>query len=272
MSIERQTLSVKEQAFIVDAYWLTPIPDFEHPVKHPVMIICPGGGFTYHSGRETTPVALRFLAEGFHVIVLPYQLISSTETVYPLALHQLAKTIEWVTDQAGEYDIDLDRIVLTGFSAGGHVVATYNGIATDPIHRDNYGLDDYRGHHAAIVLNYPVIDFDAGFPIDDATKQQITVDQTLWHAQKNITAAAKPAFIWQTATDALVPATNSLLYTLALQQHKIPVEYHLFGAGVHGLSLANHVTQTPGKPEYANTVAAQWVPLVLDWFKLMAIL
>lgn len=52
--------------------------------------------------------------------------------VYPTALQQLAKTIEWITDQSDTQKVDPERIVLVGFSAGGHLVATFNGIATNP--------------------------------------------------------------------------------------------------------------------------------------------
>lgn len=265
MQIETQELKSNEQPFLVTAYWLDPIADFETPVKQPVMIICPGGGFTFHSERETTPIALKFLAEGMHVLVLPYQLRDATHEVYPMALNQVARTIEWVTEQTGKHSIDTDRIVLTGFSAGGHVVANYNGIATNPLLVKQYHLDQYTGQHAAIILAYPVIDLDAGFPTTSAEKNLITQDSQFWHAQTNVTDNAKPAFVWQTATDELVPAENSLRYVLALQKHHIPVEYHLFGSGIHGLALANHVTQKPGKTKYLNKGASQWISLATNW-------
>lgn len=87
MQIETQELKSNEQPFLVTAYWLDPIADFEVPVKQPVMIIYPGGGFTFHSERETAPIALKFLAEGMHVLVLPYQLRDTTHEVYPMALN-----------------------------------------------------------------------------------------------------------------------------------------------------------------------------------------
>lgn len=267
MQIDEPHLTANQQEFKLKAYWLESSGDFMTPVDYPVVIICPGGGFQYHSARESDPIALQFLAEGFHAIVLPYQLVTPKQTVYPTALHQLARTIEWVSEQAGKRPIDLERIILTGFSAGGHVVATYNSVATTPTLKVQYQLNQYRGEHAAIILHYPVIDLDAGFPQTVAAKNAITPDTTLWHAQQTLTKSAKPAFVWQTATDATVPAINSLLYVTALYQLKIPTEYHLFSEGVHGLALANHVTQRPGKTHDLNAPVAQWFPLVVTWLK-----
>lgn len=272
MQIEHKTLSTTDTSFQITAYWLDQISDFEEPVDYPVMIICPGGGFTYHSGREETPIAMQFAAAGMHTIILNYQLEAADTPVYPAALHQMAATIAWVTANATAHHVDTERIILTGFSAGGHVVATFNGIATDPKLRAQYQLDQYQGQHAAVILGYPVIDLMAGFPTNDAERNQVTTDTQLWAAQNLVTATAKPAFVWQTATDELVPAENSLVYVQALLQHHVAVEYHLFSSGIHGLALANHVTQKPGKPKYLNDQAANWPQLATRWLQQQAIL
>ncbi|BAX66994.1 hypothetical protein LSA01_00570 [Latilactobacillus sakei] len=114
-------------------------------------------------------------------------------------------------------------------------------------------------------MSYPVIDLDAGFPKEESEKERITTDQRLWHAQDTLTKWAKPCFVWQTATDELVPAINSLLYVTELNRLNITTEYHLFSDGVHGLALANKVTQRPGKPQDVNEPVAQWLPLALTW-------
>ncbi|AVK63717.1 alpha/beta hydrolase [Lactobacillus sp. CBA3606] len=267
MQVEQHTLMSDGQPFQVTATWLDQITDFDTPVAYPVMIICPGGGFTFHSGREEAPIATRFMAEGMHTVVLEYQLATATTAVYPRALQQVAQTIAWVTSQAQAHHVDPERIILTGFSAGGQVVAAFNGVATTPTLRARYQLDQYTGHHAAVILGYPVIDLTAGFPATAAERQKITPDQTLWAAQKLVTAATKPAFVWQTATDALVPALNSIQYVQALLQAGVATEYHLFGSGIHGLALANHVTKKPHKAKYLDDQAAHWVPLAVRWLQ-----
>ncbi|BDZ31854.1 alpha/beta hydrolase [Lactiplantibacillus sp. WILCCON 0030] len=272
MQVEQQTLVTKEHPFKVTAYWLDQISDFGETVNYPVIIICPGGGFTYHSGREEAPIAMRFLAEGMHAIVLNYQLETPTSKVYPWAFQQLGKTIDWVTKQAPSRHIDPDRIILAGFSAGGHVVATYNGIATNPELSAKYQLDQFAGQHAATILGYPVIDLTAGFPTSVAERDKVTIDPTLFAAQKLLSPQSKPAFVWQTVTDELVPPINSMIYVQRLMQLGIETEYHLFGSGIHGLALANHVTKKPHKTKYLNDQAAHWAPLAIRWLQLQGYL
>lgn len=272
MQVEHQTLVAGDQPFQVTAHWLDQIADFEEPVNYPLMIICPGGGFTYHSGREEAPIATRFNAAGMHTLVLNYQLVSDQQTVYPGALQQVAAAIDWVNQQAPTRHVDVNRIVLAGFSAGGHVAGLFNAVVTNPLLKVHYGLDQYTGTIAAVILSYPVIDLTAGFPSTAAERQRITADQGLWAAQKLITAAAKPAFVWQTITDELVPAQNSLSYVQALLTNGVAAEYHLFGSGIHGLALANHVTQKPGKAKYLNEAASQWPELATRWLQTRGIL
>ena len=40
--------------------------------KRPCMVVCPGGGYGMCSERESEPIALHFLPEGFNVFVLNY--------------------------------------------------------------------------------------------------------------------------------------------------------------------------------------------------------
>jgi len=272
MQVEQRTLNTAGQPFQVTAYWLDQISDFETEDDYPVMIICPGGGFTYHSGREEAPIATRMMAAGMHTVILNYQLVAGNQLVYPGALQQLAATIDWVTTQASAHHVDCQRIILAGFSAGGHVVATYNGVATQPVLRARYRLNHYQGQHAAVILGYPVIDLTAGFPTTAAERQRITTDDHLWAAQRLVTAASKPAFVWQTVTDELVPPVNSLIYVQALLQCHVATAYHLFGSGIHGLALADHVTQKPGKAKYLNEQAAIWPQLALRWLQEQSLL
>ena len=57
--------------------------------------------------------------------------------------------------------------------------------------------------------------------------------------EKHVSDNTPPCFIWQTATDELVPVNNSYLFANALQEHHIPYSLHIFSKGPHGLSLAD---------------------------------
>jgi Esterase/lipase len=273
METRTDNLSVSGHEFKVKSYWLDQVADFGKTVDYPVMIICPGGGFTFHSQREEEPIALRFNSLGMHVVVLEYKLIDD-EPVFPLALQQMGKTIDWVKQQANLHHIDKSKIILTGFSAGGQVVAAYNGIGTDPKLRHTYSLEQYDDDFAAVILGYPVIDMTVknSFPADEKVMYQISTDKTFWQTQAYLNERSKPTFIWQTRTDELVSVSNSLMYVDKMDQLGLPVEYHLFGSGIHGLALGTYVTKKPGKDKYLNAWSAEWINLAFNWLEMMGYL
>ena len=45
-----------------------------------------------------------------------------------------------------------------------------------------------------------------------------------------------PTFLWTTAEDRLVPSQNSLRYALALADHGVPYELHVYPKGGHGMA------------------------------------
>lgn len=273
METKNYKLQIPNHEFQVKSYWLDQIADFDKEVDFPIAIICPGGGFTFHSQREEEPVALRFNSFGMHAVVLEYQLIGN-DPVYPTALQELAKTIDWVTNQPASRHIDKKKIILVGFSAGGHVVASYNGVASDTTLHQKYQLDQYHGQHAAVILGYPVIDMTipGSFPNDNKALHQISEDQTLWKAQDLLNQNSKPAFVWQTQTDELVKVVNTIKYVDRMNELNIPVEYHLFGSGIHGLVFGTYVTEKPGKRKYLNSWTSKWIELALNWLQMMKLL
>ena len=48
-----------------------------------------------------------------------------------------------------------------------------------------------------------------------------------------------PAFLWTTADDGVVPCSNAVRYALALANHGITYELHVYPHGAHGLATAS---------------------------------
>ena len=270
--LQKQELSYEDTKFTLDTYWLDPISDFEKPNDYPVAIICPGGAFKFHSDREAQPIAMKFNSEGMHALVLHYQLIDDEHTVYPLALQEMATTLNWLKEQSDLHHIDLNKVVLVGFSAGGHIVADFNSIMLDPEQRVKIFPEELAVEPAVNVLGYSVVDMTLGWPKDEDWSMKVSSDIYYWQAQEHLTKNGKPTFIWQTVTDQTVPVMNSIIYAQKMDLLGIPYEMHLFGSGGHGLSLANHVTQNPGNEANLNAYDAKWWELCVNWLKLEKIL
>lgn len=269
--LQKQELTYQDIKFNLDTYWLDPISDYETPVDHPLAIICPGGAFKFLTDREAQPIAFKFNAVGMHALVLDYQLIDDNHSVYPLALQELATTLNWLKTQT-DHHIDLSKVVLVGFSAGSHVVANFNSIMLDPEQREKIYSEDLSVEPALNILCYPVIDMTIGWPKDEDWAMKAAPDIYYWQAQEHLTKHGKPTFIWQTVTDKTVPVMNSILYAQKMDMLKIPYEMHLFGSGDHGLSLGTYVTQAPGNEANLNEYDVKWWELCVNWLKLQNIL
>lgn len=95
------------------------------------------------------------------------------------------------------------------------------------------------------ILCYPVIDMYE-FRHDGSRTNLIgsipkKSEKDFYSPHIQVTDDTPPAFLWHTANDNGVAAENSMLYAMALSQHKIPYELHIYPDGGHGLGLAkNH--------------------------------
>lgn len=63
---------------------------------------------------------MRFASHGINAFILRY----SINSPFPAALLELAYAVKYVRENAEKYDIDPDKILLCGFSAGGHLTAS----------------------------------------------------------------------------------------------------------------------------------------------------
>ncbi|MEJ6980609.1 alpha/beta hydrolase [Pedobacter sp. P351] len=97
--------------------------------KYPALIMIHGGGWRSGEKSMQVPMAQMIAAKGFVTIPVEYQL--SLEAKYPAAVHNIKAAIRWIRANASTYNIDSDKIAISGCSAGGQLaalVAATNGI------------------------------------------------------------------------------------------------------------------------------------------------
>ena len=75
--------------------------------KRPVILMCPGGGYEMTSDREAEPMAMQFLAMGYHVAILRY---SVCPVRYPAALLQVAESVLYLKEHA-DYILDSSQLL-----------------------------------------------------------------------------------------------------------------------------------------------------------------
>ena len=184
---------------------------------------------------------------GFKTFVCNYRL-GSNGYRHPVMLHDAARAVRLVRARASEWEINPDKIVLVGASAGGHLAATLltswdNG---QPNHPDSVERVSSRPNLG--VLCYPVITMGEatnGWTRDNLLGQnpspQLIAELS---TERHVTANTPPCFVWHTHADPVVPVANPLLFVNALHRAGVPFEFHVYQDGEHGLGMKDGIPWT----------------------------
>ncbi|MGD9905148.1 MAG: alpha/beta hydrolase fold domain-containing protein [Vicinamibacterales bacterium] len=97
------------------------------PGPHPTLLHIHGGGWTGGSRESVVLRALPFLQMGFAVVNVSYRLARVAPA--PAAVEDCLCALKWIAANAKDYEFDLSRLAVTGYSAGGHLALTTGMIA-----------------------------------------------------------------------------------------------------------------------------------------------
>ncbi|WP_282924007.1 alpha/beta hydrolase [Mediterraneibacter massiliensis] len=236
--------------------------------KRPMIVICPGGGYRMTSDREAEAVAIQYTAMGYHACVLKY---SVKPAEFPQALCELAWSMAYLRGHAQEYGIDKDKMIVLGFSAGGHLAASLGVFWNKEWLEDAAGIDREQMRPNGMILSYPVILYGAEGHTE-SFENLLGTHYTKEKAdslslEKQVSADTPPTFLWHTYADETVPVENTLFFAEALQRAKISMEVHIFPHGPHGLSLANEETQVKETGFGIQKHCQDWLKLSEAWLK-----
>lgn len=222
-------------------------------VNRPAVLVCPGGGYVYCSRAEGEPVAMSFASRGFHTFVLRYSTGKEAAGFKPL--EEVDWAIGYIRENAQTWNIDPEKIIVCGFSAGGHLALSSGLMAKN---RPNAMI---LGYPAASAPNFPGADFMLKLLTG---KETVTDEDAIrFDLVPQITRNAPPVFLVATAQDVLT-SMGALPIAQKYCQLGLPYELHIFGYGPHGYSLANETT-TDGSSRYLNSAFAQWQGLCVEW-------
>jgi acetyl esterase/lipase len=234
-------------------------PEVDPNRLHPAVLILPGGGYEFTSDRENEPMALKFASEGVCAFVLKY---SCAPARFPQALCEALASIRYIRENAAEFSIDTENIVVCGFSAGGHLAASV-GVFWNNSHVGGKREFGDKVKPNKLILAYPVIKhiknnhqrtFD-NLLGDDNKSDEYFIQTNL---DKQISSDTPPSFIWHTYEDNVVPVQNSIAFASELVEHAIPVELHIYRRGGHGLSLGNHIVENKKDFSYRHD-SSDWI-------------
>ncbi|MCF0073527.1 alpha/beta hydrolase [Dyadobacter sp. CY261] len=225
------------------------------------VMICPGGGYgILAASHEGSDFAKWFNDRGISAFVLKYRLPNEKAMTHQheVPLMDAMQGMKLIRQNASKWNIDVNKIGVMGFSAGGHLAATLSthhnmGEKASPDGKPNFS-----------VLIYPVISFQPvishGGSRDNLLGPEKSEELIKYYSNElQVSDQTPPAFLVHAMDDTGVPVENSIQYYLALKAKKIPAEMHLYPQGGHGYGM-----RTEGKGSLAN-----WPAAMEGWLKAM---
>lgn len=199
--------------------------------KHPVAVICPGGGYHWVcSFSEGMSYAKKLNRMGYSAFVIHYNCGKGKE--YPIPHRDLARAIAEITEHRNQWNLDMNNYSLWGSSAGGHLAASFG---TDSMGYKKYGITK----PGAIILCYPVITMyqqaHAGsrrYLLSENPSAQMLEQASV---ERQITADYPPTFVWHGLADQDVNPDNSKLLADALAEKGVAHRYLTFSDVGHGV-------------------------------------
>ncbi len=227
------------------------------------VIICSGGAYAFRSETEGEYVAVKYQACGMQAFVLDY----SVQVPFPQALLELAAAVQYIRKYADVLDVNPERVMVCGFSAGAHLAASLGVFWNHELLRKIY--PDVRSVRPdGLILCYPVItagEYAHKESIANIAGMMSEEEQAILSLENQVSEDMPEVFLWHTLDDDTVPVENTLEFVHALREHKVPFELHIFPSGKHGLSLATEFTAV--SEDHINESVAQWFDLAITWIK-----
>lgn len=226
------------------------------------ILIIPGGGYRWVViDKEGFESARHFAAQGATVYVLRYRLPHQGWAAGPdTPLQDAQRAIRLIRSRAGADGIDAGRVMVMGFSAGGHLAGS---LATRFDAGDYDAADEADALSArpdAAALIYPVATLTephahAGSRENLLGPAPAASAITAYSLETLVRPDMPPVFLMHAADDAAVPVENALVLYDALRAAGVPSALHVFEAGGHGFGLRG----------IEGTSLEAWPSLVLVW-------
>jgi acetyl esterase/lipase len=236
---------------------------------HSAVLVIPGG--SYHdvvADREGAEPAQWLAQRGVAAFVLHYRVAPYR---YPAPIADAQRAMRLLRSDAADFGFSPDHLGAWGFSAGGHVTSILATLFDNGVPASPDAIEHMSDRPDFVILAYPVITMKPEFghagsrqnllgPIPDPALV------ALLSAEDHVTPMSPPAFVFTTNDDDVVPSQNSMLYVAACQRAGVPVEFHMFEHGHHGVGLAK---QQPGLRLWPSLLESwmqqnQWMAVALQ--------
>ncbi|MFW0715163.1 alpha/beta hydrolase fold domain-containing protein [Pedobacter sp. N23S346] len=141
----------------------------------PAILFVFGGGWRSGNRAQNTPLAQKMAQNGYVSVTTDYRL--STHAQFPAAVYDLKNSIRWIKANARKFNIDTNKITVTGFSAGGQLAALVGTTNNDL----QFEKEKINGHTSTVQA---LIDIDGVLAFDHPESSEVSTDP----ARKSVAA------------------------------------------------------------------------------------
>lgn len=126
--------------------------------KHPVIVYIHGGGFIMGDKRCRVSISEYYADKGYFVCCINYRM--PPEIAFPEYVIDVVNATNFVEVLAGEYNIDLDNVFVTGDSSGGFSAAYLAALKYDDDLRQRVGSPEIKVDFKGILLMCGIYDVE----------------------------------------------------------------------------------------------------------------
>jgi acetyl esterase/lipase len=216
--------------------------------SQPTLIYIHGGGWTGGTKEGGFNKVLPYLEMGWNVVNVEYRL--ARISLAPAAVEDCLCALRWVATNAKQHHLDVNRLVLTGDSAGGHLALT-TGMIPESAGLDRECPGAPLPKVAAIVDWYGITDVND--LLDGPNRKSYAVAWLSSMPERQqiakrvspleyVRAGLPPILMIHGDADPTVPYQHSIRLKAALDKAGVPNQLHTVPGGHHGgFSAAENV-------------------------------
>jgi acetyl esterase/lipase len=217
--------------------------------KHTAIVQLPGGGFrrcNKAGTRTAQPLALRgYTSVSAEYRVLPYG-------VWPAPLYDTKAAIRWTRAHAAELDVEPDKIVVLGYSAGGRLALVASATQNDARLEGDSGSTGAGTEIAACVAFYaPPGDLNGHPVVGERPDAEVLRSSSVLD---KLGAGFPPTLLLHGTADLTISVDQSLRLFSALREAGVPAELHVVEGVTHIFDAHADLAEA----------SAEWIDLFLD--------
>lgn len=192
--------------------------------KRPVIVYFFGGGWSVGTPLQFYRECVYYASKGMVAVSAEYRISHLHHSTPFESVEDARDAIRWLRANAKLLNINPDKIVAAGASAGGHLAAV-TGILKDPLEKEAI----ISSKPNLLLLYYPAVDNSAnGVGTEEMKKRYQEISPI-----HNIDSTAPPTLFLLGSKDPLIPVKTAEAFQKRMNENGVECELHLIEGAVH---------------------------------------